>query len=106
MTTGNGNGDLTREILRAELKAGLETQTNAYRREMDKRFEPVLAHIRTVELGEWTQAQKDSILRVVNVDREAHSIRRGRTVPVLALVVSLATLGALVLQIFTVGGIH
>ena len=73
---------------------------------MDKRFEPVHSHIRTVELGDWTDAQKDSILRVVNADRDAHSVRRGRAVPVLALVVSLATLMALILQIFTVGGFH
>jgi hypothetical protein len=106
MAEEHGNGELTRSILRTEIKLGLEKQTNAFNARMDQRFKPVLEHINKVERGEWTDAQKDAILRVVTADRDAHAVRRGRTVPVIALAVSIATLAAMIFLTLAQGGFH
>jgi hypothetical protein len=100
-----GNGELTREILKAELRAGLAEQTNALRREMDERFKPVNEHIAKVERGELTPAQKAAIAEVVK-DKDEHKVAmRAMKAPVIALAISVAALVATV-ALTIVSGFH
>lgn len=102
--SGNGNGELTREILRAELRAGLAEQTIALRREMDDRFKPVNEHIARVDRGELTQAQKSSIVDVVEESMDRKVARRALKAPLIALVISFASLIGTVM--LTLVGFH
>lgn len=103
-TGSNGNGELTREILRAELRAGLAEQTIALRREMDDRFRPVNEHIARVDRGELTPAQKSSIIEVVQESADKALARKSLKAPLLALIVSIASFAGTI--VLTLVGFH
>lgn len=104
MTGTGSNGELTREILRAELRARLAEQTNNLRMEMDKRFEPVNAHIARVDRGDLTPAQKSAIMNVVQESSDRALARRSLKAPVMALLVSVASLAGTI--VLTLVGFH
>lgn len=87
--TTNGNGELTRQVLRAELDAGLLRQTISFRDELDERFKPVNEHIKRVDEGILTQAQENSIMTVVIASREKRLMRMYPTLALLATAVSI-----------------
>lgn len=102
--SGNGNGELTREILRAELRAGLEGQENKFRRMLDVRLAPINDHIARVDRGELTPAQEAAIERVVEKGSEQKLARRNMRIPILSLIVSCGALCATVM--LTLTGLH
>ena len=87
--TENGNGSLTREVLRAEIKAGLATQSIALTKEMEARFRPVNEHIARVDRGEFTTAQKDAIMHVVDSARDHRIDRKAAKMPIFAIWISV-----------------
>ena len=62
----NGNGELTRQVLRAELRAGLAEQELKFNERLDEKLEPVYAHIKRVDSGVMTEAQKAAVVETVN----------------------------------------
>lgn len=103
-TGSNGNGELTREVLRAELRAGLERQENKFRQMLDDRLKPVNEHIQRVDRGELTPAQEASILRVIDSGEDKKVARRAMKAPIIALAISVASLLATVM--LTLVGFH
>jgi hypothetical protein len=101
----NGNGSLTREVLRAELRAGLAEQTVAIRREMDERFAPVNAHIARIDRGEFTAAQKAGILKTVQESRDAGLTRQSLRAPIIGLGLALLTLGMMIVSTLVAAGV-
>jgi hypothetical protein len=57
--------ELTREVLRAELRAARAEDRLELRRELDERLEPVTAHINRIEAGQLTPAMSEAVLTVV-----------------------------------------
>lgn len=88
----NGNGSLTRQVLRAEIAAGLATQEVTYRKLLDERFEPVNQHIQRIERGEFTEAQAAAIVKVVQTHDDDTVKRKQLKLPIVMVGVSLAML--------------
>jgi hypothetical protein len=103
-TESNGNGGLTREVLRAELRAGLAEQKNSIYAELDRRLEPINEHVQRIDRGEFTPAQEAGIVKVMQKNKDARLTRRSVIAPIIAVGVSLLSLGlTTVLTLVAVG---
>jgi len=101
----NGDGELTRDVLRAELRAGLAEQTIAWRREMDARFEPVNAFIADQQQGNFTDAQQAAILKTVKHQKDDTLFQRSLKAPLVGLGIALCTLGMMVVSVLVAAGV-
>ena len=67
----NGNGNLTREVLRAELRAARAEDRVDMLRELDTRLKPINDHISAIDRGEFSPGMKAGVVGVVDERKNA-----------------------------------
>lgn len=72
------SGDLTRDILRTELRAARAEDRLALLRELDDRFKPITTHLAAIDGGQFSDGMRAGIVAVMAADH-AVSMQKGET---------------------------
>jgi hypothetical protein len=68
MSSVEGNVSLTRDILRAELRATRAEDRLSLSKELDERFKPITDHLNAIDGGAFSDGMRSGILAVVAAD--------------------------------------